>query len=249
MGRARAARRGRAPPLGDGYHVSPPHPHTPPAPAPAGTLLQRLAGARVILRQLPGTLRLVWQADRSGALVVLALTLVLALLPAAIAWLGKLIVDGVVQAARGGSAGDLSRVLWRVAGEAGLMAVQMAATRLLGLERDLMRGALGNLVNERILEKALRLELRHFEDSDVYDKMQNARREASSRPLSLALQALSVGQNADHPRGPVRPPRTALSLERAGHRGRLHPRLPRRGAALGRVLPRSSPGARRRAGG
>jgi len=173
--------------------VSPPRPHAPAA--PAGTVRERLAGARVILRQLPGTLRLVWKADRAGALLVLALTLVLALLPAGIAWLGKLIVDGVVQAARSGSPEDQARVLWRVAAESGLLAAQMGATRFLGLERELIRGALGNLVNERILEKALRLELRHFEDSDVYDKMQNARREASSRPLSLALQALSVGQN------------------------------------------------------
>ena len=61
-------------------------PHTQPPPAPAGTFRERLAGARVILRQLPGTIRLVWQADRAGAVGVLALTLVLALLPAAIAW-------------------------------------------------------------------------------------------------------------------------------------------------------------------
>jgi len=36
-----------------------------------------------------------------------------------------------------------------------------------------------------ILEKALTLDLAHFEDSEFYDKMTRARREASSRPLSL----------------------------------------------------------------
>jgi ATP-binding cassette subfamily B protein/ATP-binding cassette subfamily C protein len=162
---------------------------------PAGSLRERLAAVQVVFRQLPGTLRLVWEADRTGALTVVALTVVLALLPAAIAWLGKLIVDGVVLAGQSGDAAHRVRVLWLVAGEAGLMACQMGANRLLVLRRELLRGALGNAVNERILEKALRLELRHFEDSDVYDKMQNARREASSRPLSLALQALAIGQN------------------------------------------------------
>jgi len=169
-----------------------PPPHLKPEP-PA--LRLRLADARTILRQLPGTLRLVWEADPHGAASLLALTLLLALLPAAVALVGKLIVDGVVEAARSGSPGDLARVLWRVAGEAGLLALQLGASRLLGLERELIRGALGNLVNERLLEKALRLELRHFEDSEVYDKMQNARREASSRPLSLALQIVTAGQN------------------------------------------------------
>jgi ATP-binding cassette, subfamily B, bacterial len=137
----------------------------------------------------------VWEADRRGAVVVAALTLVLALLPAGIAWVGKLIVDGVVLAARTGAEADRARVAWLVAGELGLMAIQLAAGRLLGLRREILRGALGNRVNERILEKALELELRHFEDAAVYDKMQNARREASARPLSLVMQVFAVAQN------------------------------------------------------
>ncbi len=144
---------------------------------------------------MPGTLRLVWEADAAGAVMVGALTLVLALLPAAIAWVGKLIVDGVVLAARTGAAVDRERVVWLVVAELGLMAIQLAASRLVVHRRELLRGALGNRVNERILEKALELELRHFEDADVYDKMQNARREASSRPLSLVMQVFAVGQN------------------------------------------------------
>jgi ATP-binding cassette, subfamily B, bacterial len=161
----------------------------------ARTLGERLRGARAVLRQVPGTLRLVREADPRGAVTVAALTLVLALLPAAIAWVGKLIVDGVVLAARTGAAADRTQVVWLVAAELGLMSVQLAAGRLLGLRRELLRGALGNRVNERILEKALELELRHFEDAAVYDKMQNARREASARPLSLVMQVFGVLQN------------------------------------------------------
>ncbi len=173
------------------------HAHAPlPAPPDARTLRERLRGARAVFRQVPGTVRLVWEADRSGAIAVATLTLVLALLPAGIAWVGKLIVDGVVHAARSGLAADRARVTWLVAIELGFMAVQLSANRLLSLRRELLRGALGNAVNERILAKALELELRHFEDADVYDKMQNARREASSRPLSLVMQVFAVAQNA-----------------------------------------------------
>ena len=172
------------------------HSHLPPPPPDARTLRERLRGARTLFRQVPGTLRLVWEADARGAVIVAALTLVLALLPAGIAWVGKLIVDGVVAAARTGAEPERSRVLELVAAELGLMAVQLAASRLLGHRRELLRGALGNRVNERILEKALELELRHFEDADVYDKMQNARREASARPLSLVMQVFSVAQSA-----------------------------------------------------
>jgi ATP-binding cassette subfamily B protein len=172
------------------FHSAPPSPGAAPA-----TLRERVAGLRTVFRQVPGTLRLVWASDRRGTVVIAALTLVLALLPAAIAWVGKLIVDGVVLAARTGLGPDRERVLWLVAVELGLMAVQMTANRLLGLRRELLRAALGNAINERILSKALELELRHFEDADVYDKMQNARREASARPLSLAMQIFAIGQN------------------------------------------------------
>jgi len=173
----------------------PPPPGAPDPARPPRPLRERLRAARGVFRQVPGTLRLVWEADRAGAVQVAALTLVLALLPAAIAWVGKVIVDGVVLAARSGLAADREHVLWLVLGEAGLMAAQMGASRLLALRRELLRGALGNRVNERILEKALTLELRHFEDADTYDRMQNARREASSRPLSLVMQVFAIGQN------------------------------------------------------
>ncbi len=167
------------------------HRSSPPAAPPPG----RLAALRAVFGEVPGTLRLVWSADRAGALAILALTGVAALLPAGIAWVGKLIVDGVVASASGADPGARERVLWLVALELGLMAAMLAVGRLAGYRRELLRAALGNLVNERILEKALTLELRHFEDSEVYDKMQNARREASSRPLSLAMQLVAIGQN------------------------------------------------------
>jgi hypothetical protein len=47
-----------------------------------------------------------------------------------------------------------------------------------------------------ILEKALTLDLRHFEDSEFYDKLTRARREASSRPLSLVMRTSGLFQNA-----------------------------------------------------
>ncbi|TLY76001.1 MAG: ABC transporter ATP-binding protein, partial [Gammaproteobacteria bacterium] len=46
-----------------------------------------------------------------------------------------------------------------------------------------------------ILEKALTLELRHFEDSEFYDKLTRARREASTRPLSLVTRTFGLVQN------------------------------------------------------
>nr|WP_274622427.1 ABC transporter ATP-binding protein [Myxococcus fulvus] len=154
-----------------------------------------MKSAGSLFRQLPGTFRIFWQASPRGAVVLGLLTLVAAVLPAAIAWVGKLIVDAVVAAAQG-SAEAHSRVYGLVGLEFALMLGSGVVERGLTLTRELLRANLGNLLNERILKKALELELRHFEDSETYDKMQNARREASSRPLSLVMQAFSIVRNA-----------------------------------------------------
>ncbi|HEX8535913.1 MAG TPA: ABC transporter ATP-binding protein [Cystobacter sp.] len=161
--------------------MSPPRPTSPPP-----SLKARLKNAGSLFRQLPGTFRLFWDASPRIAVALGGLTLVAAMIPAAIAWVGKLIVDGVV--AR-------ERVLHLVALEFGLMVGSTVVERSLSLVRELGRANLGNLLNERILHKALELELRHFEDSDTYDKMQNARREANSRPLGLVMDAFSIVRN------------------------------------------------------
>ncbi len=169
--------------------------HSPPLRAGSGStkLAERVREVRAAFRQVPSTFSLIWHADHGGAVALAVLTAVAAVLPAAIAWTGKLIVDAVVASGRGEGSAD--RVTAFVLVELGLLALSMTAGRLLSLQRELLRARLGNEVNERILQKALELELRHFEDSEVYDKMQNARREASARPLSLVVQAFSIAQN------------------------------------------------------
>jgi ATP-binding cassette subfamily B protein len=162
----------------------------------SSSLTSRLKNAGSLFKYLPGTFRLFWKASPRLAVTLGVLTLVAAVLPAAIAYVGKLIVDGVVAAASGGGAEVLRTQVLRLVGlEFGLMLGSALVDRSLSLTRELLRANLGNLLNERILHKALELELRHFEDSNTYDKMQNARREANSRPLSLVMQVFSIVRN------------------------------------------------------
>src|SRR5256886_11188436 len=63
--------------------------------------------------------------------------------------------------------------------------------------QSLLRAQLGQRVNVMILEKALTLELQHFEDSEFYDKLTRARREASTRPQSL-VDRKSTRLNSSH---------------------------------------------------
>ena len=161
---------------------------------PPESMRERVRLTLGYLKYLPRTFQLVKASSRTFAAGLVVLLFGQSLLPAAMAWVGKLIVDAVVLAARTGDAGDKAQVLRLVVFEFGLMVISTALSRGQALLRDLMRASLGNHVNTLILEKATTLELKHFEDADFYDKMQNARREASVRPLSLVLEIASLLQ-------------------------------------------------------
>jgi len=73
--------------------------------------------------------------------------------------------------------------------------LQSMVQRSLFLLRSLLGARLGADVNIMILEKAVTLDLSHFEDSEFYDKLTRARREASSRPLAMVTDSLQLIQN------------------------------------------------------
>jgi ATP-binding cassette subfamily B protein len=173
---------------------------------PTGPIPPSGEGGIVTLRALPEVfhytrhaLGLVWATSRPLTIALALLTLVAGIIPAGIAFVGALIVDAVVAAiAAHGATGavDLSTVLGYVALEGLLVAALAATQRGLSTCQSLLRAQLGQRVNEMILEKALTLELRHFEDSEFYDKLTRARREASTRPLSLVMRSFGLVQNA-----------------------------------------------------
>jgi ATP-binding cassette subfamily B protein len=164
----------------------------PPTPSSLGR------GAAQVFRYGRHALELAWTTSRGLTLALLALTIVAGLLPAGIAWVGAHIVDSVVQAIRDfPSLGTAAYrpVLGYVALEAVLVAALAAVQRGLSTCQSLLRAQLGQRVNTMILEKALTLDLQHFEDSEFYDKLTRARREASSRPLSMVMRTFGLAQN------------------------------------------------------
>ncbi|MBW2188262.1 MAG: ABC transporter ATP-binding protein [Deltaproteobacteria bacterium] len=149
-----------------------------------------------VFRQLQHGVTLVWTTSRGLSITLGVLSLVAGVLPAGAAWVGKLIVDSVVRAAQSGAGEDQRAALTWVAVELGLVAVLAGAQRGLNTCQQLLRALLGQRVNEMILEKALTLDLAAFEDSELYDRMTRARREASQRPLSLVMRSFQLAQHS-----------------------------------------------------
>jgi len=144
---------------------------------------------RGVFRYTGRGLRLVWETSRSLTLIMGALALLSGVLPALAAWIGKHIIDAVV-------AQDGAEALRWVVAEGVVVAVLAGAQRGISICQSLLRALLGQRVNVMVLEKALELDLPHFEDPSLYDKITRARREASSRPLSLVQRTFTMAQNA-----------------------------------------------------
>ena len=160
------------------------------------------AGESVTLQGFFGVFRysrraveLVWSTNRGLTVALAILTLIAGILPASVAYVGSLIVDAVVKAMTASQGKNPAHVVELVALEGVLITAIAAAQRGLSLCQSLLRAQLGQRVNVMILEKALTLDLGHFEDSEFYDKLTRARREASTRPLSLVTRTFGLVQN------------------------------------------------------
>ena len=142
--------------------------------------------------------QLVWNTHKGLTISLALLTIVAGLLPAGAAYVGKLIVDAVVAAiavSQSGGVASYSQVLQFVLLEGLLVAAIAAIQRGISFCQTLLRVLLSQRVNTLILEKALTLELAQFEDSEFYDKLNSARQEASSRPLSLVNRTFGIAQH------------------------------------------------------
>ncbi len=137
----------------------------------------------------PKSLALAWLASPWRCITIVVLTLGSALFPIAVAYIGKMIIDAVVGK-------SLELAVRYVIYEFLIIAAQSILLRALFLHRSLLGARLGTDINVIILEKALTLELRHFENSEFYDQLSRARREASTRPVAMVTDTLQLVQNA-----------------------------------------------------
>jgi ATP-binding cassette subfamily B protein len=148
----------------------------------------RLEGTRRSGRHAARAVAMVWRASRFLTTALAVMTLVAALVPPAVAWAGKRIVDAVV-------ARSSNDALKWVLVEFALVGTQTLVQRALALDSQILGLRLGIDVNVAILEKAIGLSLPAFEDSELYDAMTRARREASSRPLQLVRESFGLVQS------------------------------------------------------
>ncbi|HEY8105329.1 MAG TPA: ABC transporter ATP-binding protein [Gemmatimonadales bacterium] len=147
------------------------------------------------LRHLPTLLRLVWTTEPKYVVGILLLRVVRAVVPVAVLWVGKLIVDEVVGAIGHPSA----EAPWARLGT--LLAIEFAIavggeglSRLSALFESLLGDLFANRTSVDLMRHAASLDLEQFEDPDLYDKLERARRQTVNR-IGLFTLLLSTLQD------------------------------------------------------
>ena len=142
------------------------------------------------------TLGLTWTTGRSLTLLIAALTVFVALLPALALYLSKLVIDGVVSAMDSGSPVDRDLALIWVTAEAATLAVLLAARRILVFYKTRLHAELGFAVTSLILGKSAALSLSQVEDAAIQQQLLLARQYAASRPYNLVNRLFDGAQQA-----------------------------------------------------
>jgi len=132
------------------------------------------------LRNVPAVLRFVWESGRGVVVLSLLARVLAALLPPALFWVSKLIIDTIYRLlTTHQSAG--SRLWWLVAAEFGIAVVVGILARGIDYLDTLLAGRYMHYISVRVMEHAASLDLLAYEDPVFYDRLERARVQATDR--------------------------------------------------------------------
>jgi ATP-binding cassette subfamily B protein len=145
------------------------------------------------LTNIPPLLGMVWRTSPFLALVSVGLRLLKSLIPLALLWVSKLIIDLVVRAISH-QAVDL-RSIWGLLGlEFALAVLNDLLARAIMLADSLLGDRFTNEVSVKLMQHAAQLDLASFEDPAFYDKLERARRQTTAR-LGMLSALSGMGQD------------------------------------------------------
>jgi ATP-binding cassette, subfamily B, bacterial len=149
-------------------------------PAPDVSWRERLQA----LRHLPKLLRMVWETEPRYVIGILLLRVARSAVPLAVLWIGKLIVDEVVHAiavANSGAPVSWARLATLVGIELAIALVGEGLSRLSALLESLLGDLFANRTSVQLMQHAASLDLEQFENAEIYDKLERARRQTVGR--------------------------------------------------------------------
>ncbi|MCW3082602.1 ABC transporter ATP-binding protein [Segetibacter sp.] len=138
------------------------------------------------LSNIPRLLKMVWETNPYLTIATVVTRIILAALPVAILYVGKLFINEVVMLIHSSDKTLSHAYLWKlVAIEFGLVITTNALNRVILLIDVLLGDRLSNYSFMRIMSHASKLDLEQFEDSVFYDKLERARQQCIGRTVLL----------------------------------------------------------------
>ena len=146
------------------------------------------------LKNLPAFLKLIWETSPAMMLANILLRIIRAAIPLAMLYVGKLIIDEVVQQAKTPGSAEMELLFLLVGIEFLLAIFSDLLSRATALLDSLLGDLFSNRSSIRLMEHAASLDLDQFEDATFYDKLERARRQTLSRTI-LMTQVLGQAQD------------------------------------------------------
>jgi ATP-binding cassette subfamily B protein len=155
------------------------------------------------MRNIAPFMREIWATSKPMTLASIGIRLVRAFLPIATLYIGKLIIDEAVRLLGLGVAhelteawqsGQLNHLLLLLCLEFGLAIGADLLGRLVGYVDTLLSELFTNATSIRLMEHAATLDLEDFEDADLQDKLDRARRQTMGR-MNLLSQLFGQAQD------------------------------------------------------
>jgi len=132
------------------------------------------------LRNTPPVLKIVWQSGPGVVIFGLVARIFASLLPLALLWIPKLIVDAIVHSRVAGQPVS-PRLWWLVAAEFSLAVLSGILARAIDYSDSLLADKYTRHVSIQVMKHAAELDLIAYEDPVFYDRLERARVQATDR--------------------------------------------------------------------
>jgi ATP-binding cassette subfamily B protein len=136
------------------------------------------------LRNVPPILKIVWQSGPGVVTFGVVARIVAAVLPIAITYVAKLIIDILVRLLQTHGAVP-TRLWWLVAAEFGFAVLSSIVARAIDYSDSLLADKYTRYVSVQVMKHASQLDLTAYEDPVYYDRLERARVQATDRLVMI----------------------------------------------------------------
>jgi len=142
------------------------------------------------------SLKLIWKSAPGWATINLTISLFRSLLPLALVYLLKILIDSITNAAAIGAGNSFSNVLWIIIAVAAVYFMDEAVSDISNFVRKKQSMKLEVYMYNLLHSKAVKLDLINFERPEYFDCLVRASREAPWRPNSILNNLVSMLKGA-----------------------------------------------------